>query len=209
MTARPGQLTFDLGHRTALGRDDFLVAPCNSDAVAWIDRWPDWPGPALVIYGPAGCGKTHLARVWQQRSGATDESVIEDADRASDDAALFHRFNRHAEDGGHLLVTARIAPARWTGRLPDLVSRLAAAPTVAIGAPDDTLIAQVLVKLFADRQLDVDAGVVTYAVRRMERSFAAARRLVAAADQAALAAKRPVTVALVRAVLEQAEREND
>ncbi len=198
---RSGQLALDLGHRPALEREDFLVSPCNENAVAWIDRWPDWPGPALVIHGPAGCGKTHLARVWRQRSGATKGAVIENADRPGDDVALFHLYNQHAEQGGHLLLTANTPPARWSGRLPDLVSRLAAAPTVAIGPPDDTLIAQVLVKLFADRQLEVGAEVVSYLVTHMERSFAAARHLVGAADAAALAAKRPITVPLVRDVL--------
>ncbi len=198
---RSAQLTLDLGHRPALGREDFLVARCNEDAVAWIDRWPDWPGPALVIHGPPGCGKTHLAQVWRQRCGAAQDSVVEDADRPVDDVALFHLFNRRAEDGRHLLLTARTPPAHWQGRLPDLVSRLAAAPTAAIGAPDDALIAQVLVKLFADRQLEVGAEVVSYLVTHMERSFEAARRTVAAADSAALAAKRRVTVPLVRTVL--------
>ena len=198
---RPDQLTLDLGHRPALGREDFLVAPCNADAVAWIDRWPDWPGPALVIHGPAGCGKSHLAQVWRARSGTSAGSVVEDADRPDDDVALFHRFNRHAEEGGHMLLTARTPPARWPGRLPDLVSRLAAAPTVAIGPPDETLIAQVVVKLFADRQLDIGPDVVAYLATHMERSFESARNLVAAADTAALAAKRGVTVPLVRTVL--------
>ncbi len=198
---RPDQLTLDLGHRPALGREDFLVAPCNADAVAWIDRWPDWPGPALVIHGPAGCGKSHLAQVWRARSGTSAGSVVEDADRPDDDVALFHRFNRHAEEGGHMLLTARTPPARWPNRLPDLVSRLAAAPTVAIGPPDETLIAQVVVKLFADRQLDIGPDVVAYLATHMERSFESARNLVAAADTAALAAKRAVTVPLVRTVL--------
>ncbi len=206
---RSEQLALDLGHRPALGREDFLVAPCNENAVAWIDRWPDWPGPALVIHGPAGCGKTHLARVWRQRSGAAENAVIENADRPADDVALFHLYNRHAEEGGHLLLTARTPPARWPERLPDLISRLAASPTVAIGAPDDTLIAQVVVKLFADRQLEAGAEVVSYLVTHMERSFAAARRLVAAADAAALAAKRPITVPLVRDVLTALERDPD
>jgi chromosomal replication initiation ATPase DnaA len=198
---RPAQLALDLGHRPALGREDFLIAPCNEGAVAWIDRWPDWPGPALVIHGPAGCGKTHLAQVWRARAGTREDSVIEDADRPGDDVALFHLFNRRAEDGGHLLLTARTPPARWPDRLPDLVSRLAAVPTVEIGPPDDILVTQVLVKLFADRQIEVGAEVVSYLVTHMERSFDAARQLVAAADTAALAAKRAVTVPLVRQVL--------
>ena len=204
---RSGQFALDLGHRPALRREDFLVAPCNENAVAWVDRWPDWPGAALVIHGPAGCGKTHLAQIWRQRSGGTDGAVIENADQPVDDVALFDLYNRSVEDGGHLLLTARTPPARWPGRLPDLVSRLAASPTVPIGAPDDTLMAQVVVKLFADRQLEVGTEVVPYLVTHMERSFAAARRLVADADAAALAAKRPITIKLVRDVLAELERD--
>ena len=212
----PGQLALDLGHRPALGRDDFLVVPGNADAVARIDRWPEWPAPALVVHGPAGCGKSHLAGVWQARTQAVvldpedgpgdppdgvTYCVIDGADTWRDDAALFHLYNRIAERRGHLLVTARRPPALWRDRLPDLMSRLRAAPSAAIAAPDDALVAAVLVKLFADRQLRVGAEIVSYLMSRMERSVDAARRLVAAADEAALAARRNITVPLIREVL--------
>jgi chromosomal replication initiation ATPase DnaA len=220
------QLALDLGHRTAYGREDFLVAPCNTEAVAWLDRWPDWPAPALTLHGPADCGKSHLAQVWRARSralelpreslhvadlgerlGAARAAIVEDADAGIDEEALLHLYNMLAERGGHLLLTARAAPSRWRLGLADLRSRLVAAPAVAVAAPDEPLIAALLVKLFADRQLRVGAEPIAYLVARMERSFAAARRLVAALDQAALAAHRPVTVPLARAVLEQLEKE--
>jgi chromosomal replication initiation ATPase DnaA len=203
--------------------EDFLVADCNREAVAWIDRWPDWPGPALVVYGPAGCGKTHLARVWQGLSGAvavTPEGlcgseprellgearggVVEDVDRALSGAgerALLHLYNVLAERRGHLLVTAERPPASLDLAVPDLASRLAAAPAAAIGAPDDALLAAVLIKLFADRQLAVAHDVIAYLLARMERSFEAAGRVVAAIDRTALAGRRGISVALVRQVL--------
>ena len=215
------QLALDLGHRIALDADDFLIAPCNRDAVLWIDRWPDWPAPALVVHGPPGCGKTHLAHVWQARSdarvltpadlgGATPGellaggvcAVVEGCDRPGDERALMHLYNVAAERGGHLLLTAAAPPARWELALADLRSRLVAAPAVAIGAPDDGLIGALLIKLFGDRQLRVGDGVVEFLVARMERSFAAARRLVAALDDAALAGRRNITVPLARHVLE-------
>ncbi len=220
------QLVLDLGRRTAHGAGDFLIAPCNSDAVAWLDRWPDWPAPALAIYGPAGCGKTHMAHVWQARSGArivrTDELartppdallrqstslVIDDAAAGMDERAFLHLYNMVAEARGHLLITGRTAPARWPLELADLRSRLAAAPAVAVGLPDDALIAAVLVKLFADRQLRVGGEVLTFLVARMERSFAAAHAIVAALDRAALAARRKITVPLARNVLQKLEEE--
>ena len=213
------QLILDLGHRPALGERDFLVAPCNQAAVQWLDCWPDWPAPALAIHGPAGCGKTHLARVFAARSrapileaervttasvparlGEARACVVDDADRA-DAEPLLHLYNLIAERGGHLLLTAREPPARWPGLLPDLRSRLAAAPAVGVSAPDDALLAALLVKLFADRQLAVGEEVVLFLVHQMERSFDAARRLVADLDAAALRDRRSITIPLARSLL--------
>jgi chromosomal replication initiation ATPase DnaA len=215
------QLILDFGHRPAFGAADFLVAPSNAEAVTWLDRWPDWPSPALAIYGPPGCGKTHLARVFAARSAArlvTAESlvierlpeilatarafVVDDADRAPA-RAMLHLYNLLAERGGHLLVASRDPPARWKVTLDDLHSRLAAAPAVAVSAPDDALLAALLVKLFADRQVEVSEDVVLYLVTRMERSFEAARQMVADLDTAALAERRSITVKFASAVLQR------
>lgn len=216
------QLVLDLGHRPSLNAGDFLVAPCNEAAVAWIDRWPDWPSPALVIHGPEGCGKSHLVDVWRRRSGArllegpavgadprlvggVDRAVaLEGAERAADEEELLHLFNQVVAHGGSLLFAARTPPAHWATALPDLRSRLVGAPAVAIAAPDDDLLAAVLTKQFRDRQLRVGDDVLGYLVARMERSFAAAGQLVEALDKAALAERRAVTVALARQVLGQA-----
>ncbi len=216
------QLALDLGVRPALGREDFLVAPVNAEAVAWIDCWPGWPGPALALAGPPGCGKTHLGRVWQARSdavalaadavagwrpdmfgGRPPHCIIEQADRTGDEAALFHLYNFIADGGGTLLLTADTAPARWQIRLADLASRLRAAPVARIALPDDAVIEAVLVKLFADRQLRPPPAVVSFLVARMERSYAAARTMVATLDKHAMASGRAITVPLAREVLER------
>jgi chromosomal replication initiation ATPase DnaA len=213
------QLPLELGHRPALGRADFLLAPCNADAVAWLDRWPRWPAPALALYGPAGAGKSHLAQVFAARSGArvldglalaterlpellgaAPAAVVDDANEAAVEP-LLHLYNLLAERRGHLLVIAREPPARWGIALADLRSRLLAAPAVAVREPDDALIGALLVKLFADRQLTVSEDVVQYLMPRLERSFAAATAAVAALDRAALAEQRPVTVPLARRIL--------
>ena len=220
------QLPLDFEHRPSLTGDNFLVVDSNRDAVGSLDRWPDWPTPALVIYGPAGCGKTHLAHAFLARSGgrrlsildlSADEPrdliedvpacVMEDAERfleAGLEGALLHLYNALKEAGGHMLLTSRQPPARWQIRLADLRSRLNAATAVAIGAPDDALMEAVVVKLFADRQLKVGPDVVAFMVLRMERSFEAARELVARIDAAALRARRKITIRLVREVLEGA-----
>lgn len=221
------QLVLDLGHRSAHGVEDYLVAPCNQDAVAWLDRWPDWPGPALALHGPAACGKTHLAHIWMNRSGAQLLSagelselaldrvmaqghnvIVDDAGSGIDERALLHLYNMIGEAGGNLLLAGRMPPSRWMVGLADLRSRLNAAPAVAIGRPDDALIGAVLVKLFGDRQLPVDGEVLAYVLARMERSFAAARSLVAALDRAALAAHRRITIPLAREVMAALEDSN-
>lgn len=222
MRGRGGQLPLDLRHRPATGREDFLVSPSNEEAAAWIDRWPGWPGPALVLAGPAGSGKTHLAQAWRARAGALEIAaggapdvaalgdgacvLADDADAAGDDAGLLHLHDAVAARGGHLLVAARTPPARWSGRLPDLVSRLAAAPVAEIRPPDEALVSAVLVKMLADRRLDVGADALAFALARIERSFEAARILADEVGRASLAARRRVTLPLVREVIEERQR---
>lgn len=222
------QLVLDLGHRTARGRADFLVSGSNAEAVEWIDRWPDWPSRAFVIWGPPASGKTHLGHVWCARSGADlicpddvranpaadlrDRNAclfLDDADDLSDspedEEALLHLYNYTLETEGTLLLAARQAPAFWPVRLADLSSRMKALQGAGIAAPDDSLLAALLVKQFQDRQLRVGEEVVAYLLPRIERSFEAASRIVAAIDAAALERLRPVTVPLVRDVLDKFE----
>jgi chromosomal replication initiation ATPase DnaA len=216
------QLPLELGHRPALGRDDFLVSESNRAAVGWIDLWPRWPAPGLVVFGPPASGKSHLAEVWCMRSEAVrlDRAalspdaiertaevravVVEDADRGIDETALFHIYNILAERQGSLLLTALAPPARWHLELADLRSRLASLPAVAIAPPDDALMQAVLVKLFADRQLRVDPDLVAYLAARLDRSLAAAAAAVETLDRAALAAQRPLTIPFARDTLRAA-----
>lgn len=222
-----GQLAFDLGHRPALGRDDFLVAPCNAEAVAWLERWPDWPSHAMALYGPSGCGKSHLLAAFAHaqadvamldatalaaeavlRMDLPAVVVVDNLDVLADEAALFHLWNRTKEAGRHLLLAGRDAPARQKVTLPDLRSRLSAIPAIGIGAPDDSLLAALLVKHFADRQLRVGEDVVTYILGRIERSFAAIGQVVEALDRVSLKERRAVTVPLARAVIEAMDRDD-
>ena len=214
------QLRLGFEHTPASGAEDFMPGASNQEALAWLARWPDWPGPALVVHGPPGCGKSHLARIWLCRTGgrwleraalvAADPGqhhawVLDDAEPVADETALLSFYNRLRERGGHILMTARRPVGAWHLRLPDLASRLRAAPAVGIGAPDDALLGAVLLKLFADRQLVVPEAVIQYLVRHMERSFGAAQAIVAGLDAASLRQQRPVTVALARTLLERLE----
>jgi chromosomal replication initiation ATPase DnaA len=216
------QLIFDLPRAQSLGRADFFVSTSNAAAAGWIERWPAWPSPMLVLHGPPGCGKTHLAHLWCARASADVLSgpvlgepplrslfdhhqrsiAVDDADRA-DEIALLHLVNSCREAGGSLLLTARSSPASWQTALADLGSRLRAALAVAIALPDDTLLDAVLAKHFADRQVLVRPEIIAYLGRHMDRSLAEAATIAAALDAASLGAGAPITVPLARRVLAQ------
>jgi len=218
------QLAFNLVWLPALGRDDFLVAPPNREAVAWIDLWPDWPTRVIALTGPSGSGKTHLAAVWQARSGAQiidgrslvaddvaawleagQPLLVDDADSAAEEP-LLHLYNGITERRSTLLLIAERPPSHWQTLLPDLASRLAALPVAIIEPPDDALIRALLIKLFADRRLTVSAEIVEYLAQRMERSFDAARQLVARLDSESLASRRPITLRLAREILHELDK---
>ncbi|MEM9795320.1 MAG: hypothetical protein AAF919_02455 [Pseudomonadota bacterium] len=202
----------------ARGRDDFMVSASNSDAVALLDRWPDWPDKRLALVGPEGSGKSHLAAIWADEVGAqilpaldlradaavdlaAGPLVIEDADRGVDETALFHLWNAGAAAGQRLLLTGRTRPAAWPVELPDLRSRLASLTPANIEEPDDTLLSVLLLKLFADRQLRVKPALIGYLLPRMERSFRAAAEMVDRLDRVSLERGVPLNRDLAKDLL--------
>jgi chromosomal replication initiation ATPase DnaA len=218
----PRQLALALPHAESFAREDFLAGVSNRAALGLIERWPDWPDRTLALVGPEGAGKSHLAAIWAEIAGArrvsaralgetglmgalaTGALVVEDASARLDERALFHLLNLVRQEEAFVLITAQTAPASWRVELPDLASRLRAVPVVELSAPDDALLRAVLVKLFADRQLAVDEGLIGYLATRIERSFAGARAAVEELDREALRQKRPVTRALAAELLSQA-----
>ena len=228
MRETPKQLAFGLPLDPRFGAEDFLVSPSNEQAYGLIESWPDWPDTILLLVGPRGSGKSHLASIWATNarawtvdaSGITQDKVphlvsngalaIEDMDRGErDEAALFHLLNLARERKASLLITCETPPDRWSLRTPDLLSRLRLAPSVSLEAPDDALLKAVLVKLFVDRQLVVDTSVVDYIALRIERSLAKASELVALLDREALSRGRRVSRAIAAEILGAAQETDE
>ena len=217
---QPRQLAFALPHAESLTRDNFQEGPANAAALALIDSWPEWPSRTMLLVGPKGSGKSHLATIWAEQAGArsitahaltaanvpaalaTGALVVEDLNEATfDERALFHLLNLAREDQAHVLITARVAPTALEIELRDLRSRLRALPVVTIQPPDDQLFRALIIKFCADRQLPVDEALVSYLAARIERSYVAARQAVEFLDSEALRLGRPVTRALAAEVL--------
>lgn len=219
------QLPLELPHRPCLGKEDFLIAPCNEEAVRLIDSWPDWRFFAACIYGSAGCGKTHLANVFSNRVSLLTNYpykipsikaqnlkletvhelfkqntclIVEELNENINEEAMFHLYNLYRNEGGNILFTSRTAPARLPFKLKDLQSRLNIIPSIEIKDPDDDLLSSLLVKLFMDRQIMVAPELISYLLNNMQRSFAYARKIVAEIDNISLARKRAVSIPIAK-----------
>jgi chromosomal replication initiation ATPase DnaA len=220
---QPRQLAFALPHAESLTRDNFLEGPANAAGLALVDSWPEWPNRIMLLIGPEGAGKSHLAAIWAEQAGArsisahaltaaavpgalaTGALVVEDLNAPDfDERALFHLMNLAREDQAFVLITARVPPSASQIELRDLRSRLRAVPTISLLPPDDGLFRALIVKFCADRQMAIDESVVSYLATRIERSYAAARQAVELLDGEALRLGRPVTRALAAELLRHA-----
>jgi chromosomal replication initiation ATPase DnaA len=220
--ASPRQLVLALDHANSFAREDFLSGPSNAAALALVERWPDWPSPIVALVGPEGSGKSHLAAIWAEATGArvlsaklladgdllaalsTGALVLEDLTFAGlDERALFHLINLVREQDANMLVTSRSPLSSFPVAIRDLDSRLRAVPSVTLAAPDDALLRALIVKLGADRQLTLDDALVSFLVNRIERSFAGARAAVTRLDEEAMRQHRPVTRALAAEIFRE------
>ena len=219
-----GQLPLEFIPEPYMGKEDFMVAACNYEAFKLVDSWPDWPFFAICIYGPEGCGKTHLATIFAHTVStlthwpykipcikAKDINfetleyfnlcqclIVEDLNENIDNEALFHLYNHYRNEGGYILFTSQQAPARLNFHLPDLRSRMNIVPSAAINEPDDEMLSALFLKLFTDRQITVAPEVINYMLHNTQRSFAYACKLVAEIDNISLAKKRAVSIAIVK-----------
>jgi chromosomal replication initiation ATPase DnaA len=225
MAPSSSQIPLPFGAKRSFARDDFVPGATNEAALSLVDRWPSWPSRVCALWGPTGSGKTHLAQIWRAQSDATEIEapgltgdavvglssgrafLLDDADQVVGGAGLFHLINFVNQASGWLLLTGQEAPQRWRTSVSDLHSRLTAVPGAALEAPDEALIARVLLKLFADRQLKFPEALIGYLAPRLRRSFAEAERIVVLIDTLALQQKRNISVEIGVQALRQLEAE--
>jgi chromosomal replication initiation ATPase DnaA len=207
------QYIFSLPFPAQYREDNFMVAACNRDAWQWVTSAS---AAAAMLYGPQGCGKSHLGHIWAQREkasllpvhalkeaiGVAGHWLIEDIEQLQDERALLHFFNACKEQGGKMLFTCATAPHQLPFTLPDLTSRLRALPAAAIGAPDDEVLAAAMRKQFTDRQIKVEDEVIAYILPRIERSFTHIQQLVKRIDEKALSEHKSITIPFVRTITE-------
>ena len=208
------QLALPIEPVSRMTRDDFVVAPVNARALAFLDAWPNWPAPAAALWGPAASGKTHLAHIWAASAGALiiegkdlravpgGPAVVEDCDSIAaqgNEAFLFAML----ESGTPLLLTGHRDPRDWPSTLPDMGSRFRALLAFGLGAAGEGLLLTLAVKLFADRQLTVPEAVITGLVRQLERSPSALRNFIARVDGEALSRHKPVTLQLINELIRE------
>jgi len=228
--ADSSQIVFNFPPHPYFGREDFMVSACNAQAFEMIDAWPEWPYFALCLYGPSGCGKTHLSRIFSdqvsvlthypykipclQAQDLTLEAgyqafaqnkclIIENLSAKINQEAMFHIYNMYRDEGGSILFTSQQAPARLKLTLPDLQSRLNIVPAIEIKEPDDEMLSALIVKLFADRQLNISPEIISYMLKNMPRSFSFGNRLVAEIDRISLARKRAISLSIVKEALDE------
>ncbi len=229
------QLPFEFYHRPCLGRDDFMTAACNFEAFRLIDSWPVWTYFAACIYGPEGCGKSHLANIFSDKVSVLEHYpykipliqasdltmkmprrllnthkclIVENLNGNINQEAMFNLYNMYRDEGGFILFTAEEAPARINFSLPDLRSRMNIIPSVEIKEPDDGLLSALLIKLFMDRQISISPEQINYILANMQRSFACARKLVAEIDNISLARKRAVSIPIIKEALSNLENDS-
>jgi chromosomal replication initiation ATPase DnaA len=210
------QLALPFADETYYAAEDFCAAPSNALARDWLARSDSWSNGRLVLWGEPGCGKTHLLHVWTKAQHATllggpelrgllrprGPVAVDDADILPEPTALLHLLNAAAESGYPVLMASRLPPARQSIKLADLASRLRASESAEIRAPEDELLAQLLARLAAERQLMLGLPVRNFLLTYLPRTAAALREAVARLDRITLDRGTKITRQLAAEIMQ-------
>ena len=200
MKQGPDQIALPLDWPQSDGDARFIVSDANRTAFEHFRQWSLWPVKATILTGPRRSGRTLLARSFVERVGGR---LFDDAEQRNEED-LFHAWNQAQDVGRPLIMIADQVPPAWVPRLPDLKTRLAVTPVVAIELPDDGLFGALIQLFFADRGLHIPSDALRFMVERLHRDYWTAERAVEAVDRFAISERARLSLPTIRRALMEA-----
>jgi len=213
------QLLLDFDHKIEFNEHDYYVSKSNYFAFNLIQNWTKWEKKILNIYGDTFSGKTHLAKIFQNKSKAlylTDNDVneeifkkiklsecivIDDFEKIKNESLLYSLFNLIYQDNKYLLILSNIAISDINYSLDDLNSRAKNCIFAKIENPDDDLIFAIIVKSFSDRQIKLEKKFLEYIIKRIERSYGKIYEFIYKVDELSLKKKKPINLKTIKEIL--------
>ena len=213
------QLIFNFPFKKTYLSQDFYVSKNNFNAFKLIESWPQWPSRFINIFGPIGCGKTHLANILSSKinsliisSQKIDENIInqfktkecliiDDFDNDIDENLLYSIINLANQDNKYLIISSPISLKRFKIELKDLNSRFTSFIEVGIDLPTDDLVKVILTKNFSDKQITISKKNIDYILNNIDRSYEKINLFSSLVDNLSLEKAKPINLKLIKDVL--------
>ena len=217
------QLTFQFPFKTTYYKEDFYVSSNNFEAYKLIESWPKWPDKNINIFGPKGCGKTHLANILRKKIDSIilepkditnnslekikiKECIIVDhyEDNVSENL-LYSILNQAKQDGQYVLINSVNSVKKTTTKLKDLKSRLNSFITLGINLPTDNLLRVIITKSFSDKQIKVNVQILEYILKNIDRSYEKMFKFIKNVDKESLSSGKSININLIKKILKKNE----
>ena len=215
------QLIFNFPFKKNYLQQDFYVSKNNFNAFKLIESWPNWPSRLINIFGPTGCGKTHLVNILKSKIQSTIISpnivsedilkkyktkeclIIDDFNNDKDEKILYSIINQAYQDNKYLIISSPISIKSFQTKLLDLKSRFGSFIDIGIDLPTDDLIRVILTKNFSDRQIQVSQKNIEYILKNIERSYEKINTFSNSIDSLSLTKAQPIKLHLIKKVLNE------
>ena len=215
------QLIFNFPFKKSYSSQDFYVAKNNFNAFKLIESWPKWTSRFVNIFGPKGCGKTHLANILMSKiqcilipAKKIDEKIlseyktkecliIDDFKKNINEELLYSIINMAYQDNKYLIISSPISLKKFKIDLKDLNSRFTSFIDIGIDLPTDDLLRVILTKHFSDKQIQISLKNIEYILKNIERSYEKVSLFADSIDNLSLTKAKPINLQLIKKVLEK------